>query len=96
MREPAFDVPDGPFQRNLLWGQQQMHMLGHHDKFMQSIMPFTPIVLESLKKKLAIGSNLKEPPAIVRHSCDEECSGMHGPRRDGHRRRFYRVSLLSC
>jgi len=31
-REPTLDEPDSPFKRNVLWSQQQMHVLGHHDK----------------------------------------------------------------
>ena len=65
-----------------------MHMLGHHDKVVQSIVSFTPVVLEGFEEELAVGNNLKESLAIVGHRCDKECSRMCGSWRGRHRRDF--------
>jgi hypothetical protein len=56
------------------WSYQQVHVLGHDDKIVQQIMSFTAVVLQGLQEELAVGSNLKESPAIICNSCDEECS----------------------
>ena len=51
-----------------------MDMFWHHDEIVQKIMPLASIVLERFNEKIAVYDDLKQAPAIVGRSGDQECS----------------------
>ena len=58
-----------------------MHVLGHYYKIVQSIMAFSPVVLQRIQKKFAVGRNLKQSfrlcVTVVTRNVPE-CTGLDG------------------
>ncbi len=87
MGESAFDVLHGAFDGDHRVGcDEEMRVVRHDNEGVQ--MEVRAIVLERFEEELGVAVDLKEAAALVAGCGDEECSGLRGALRCGHRKNF--------
>jgi len=59
MGEAAFDQADGSFQRNDLWGEDEVDVVGHDDEGVEFVVAFAAIVLEGFEEEFGVRGNLE-------------------------------------
>jgi hypothetical protein len=79
-REAAFDELDGALEGDVLWGEEEMDVVGHDDEGVEFVVTFAAVVLEGFEEEFGCGCDLEETAAVVGLGGDEEgsvacCSG---------------------
>ena len=80
VREAAFDELDGALEGDVLWGEEEMDVVGHDDEGVKFVVAFAAVVLEGFEEEFGGGCDLEEAAAVVGLGADEEgsvagCSG---------------------
>lgn len=66
---------DGFLKRNIkVWCQQEMNVIGHHDKSVQMKFALLSITLEGVNEEQCVAFDLKESAAIGGSKSKEECT----------------------
>lgn len=69
--EAAFDEHDGSLEGDVLWGEEEMEVVGHDDEGVKEEVAFLPVVLEGLEEEMGCGFDLEEAAAVPGDACDE-------------------------
>ena len=70
-----------------------MHMLRHHDKVVQEVVPFCSVVQQGFQKQISVSTNLKQSSPLIGRRRDQKGPGMRDTWRNAHDARFYRADL---
>ncbi len=69
--EAPFDEHHGSFEGDVLWGKEEMDVVGHDDEGVETVVAFVAVMLEGFEEELGCAVDLKEAASVVSDACDE-------------------------
>jgi hypothetical protein len=82
--EAAFDQVHDLRDGFVVWGEEQVGVVGHDDEGVEFVCAFGAVVLEGFEEEFGVRGDLEEAATIVGDGGDEESAFVRGSPRDGH------------